>query len=53
MDVLGTTGATLMAGIGTSASTTFSSLAPVLVGVGGLFIGFWIVKKVIGLIPKK
>lgn len=53
MDILGTASDTLMASIGTSSQTTFSSLLPVVVGIAGLYLGFFIVKKVIGLIPKK
>lgn len=52
MDIIGTTGSTLMASVGTSASSTFSSLVPILVGVAGLYLAFFVVKQVIGLIPK-
>lgn len=52
MDILGSS-STLMASIGTATQTTFTSLTPVLIGVAGLFLGFWAVKKVVSLIPKK
>ncbi len=52
MDIIGTTGSTLMASVGTAAGTTFTSLVPILVGVAGLYLAFFVVKQVIGLIPK-
>ncbi len=42
----------VMASVGVSAGDTFASLVPVLIGIAGLTLAFFVVKQVIGLIPK-
>lgn len=53
MDILGASSSTLMASIGTATQTTFASISPVIYGVAGLFLAFWLGKKLITLFPKK
>lgn len=52
MDILNGTGTALMSSVATGGSTTFASLVPVIVGIAGLYLGFYVVKQVIGLIPR-
>jgi len=48
-----TTGAALLAAVGAVSSPIVDSLLPYLYVIGGLFIAFWIIKKLISLIPKR
>jgi len=44
--------ANFIADVTTAVGANLSALAPILVVVVGLPVGFWIVKRVIGLFPK-
>jgi hypothetical protein len=48
-----TSASDLLAGIGAVSSPVVESLLPYLYVIGGLFISFWVVKKLISLIPKR
>lgn len=48
-----TTGSALLASVGAVSSPIVDSLLPYLYVIGGLFIAFWIIKKLISLIPKR
>jgi hypothetical protein len=48
-----TTASALLAAVGDVSSPVVDSLLPYLYVIGGLFIAFWIVKKLISLIPKR
>lgn len=53
MTLLGTTTASaLYAGIGTVSADVIAGALPYVYLVAGLFIAFWVVKKLIGLVPK-
>jgi len=48
-----TTASALLAAVGSVSSPVVDSLLPYLYVIGGLFIAFWIIKKLISLIPKR
>jgi hypothetical protein len=47
-----TTAGDLGAAIGTVSTDVMTGLLPYIYVVGGLYVGFWLVKKIISLIPK-
>jgi hypothetical protein len=47
-----TTASALGAAIGTVSTDVMTGLLPYIYVVGGLYVGFWLVKKIISLIPK-
>jgi len=48
-----TSASALLSAVGAVSSPVVESLLPYLYVVGGLFIAFWIIKKLISLIPKR
>lgn len=47
-----TTTSDLGAAIGSVSSPVVASLLPYVYVIGGLYVGFWLIKKIISLIPK-
>ena len=44
--------ASFVADIGTGVTANTASLAPVGIAVIALFVGFWVIKAIIGLFPR-
>jgi Na+/proline symporter len=47
-----TSASALGAGVGTISSDVMTGLLPYIYVIGGLYVGFWLVKKIVSLIPK-
>jgi hypothetical protein len=44
--------ASFVGDVQTAVGTNITALAPVLVALAALVVGFWVVKRVLGLFPK-